>query len=79
MLGGATLSFDTLRAYDEANYQLDERERWLNGLSCTARLHRGSLLLTEARLSSARRSGSALLPMAAGYIYLRLCDSSRNY
>ena len=74
--GGATPSFDTLRAYDEAEYQLDERERWLDDPSYTARPYCGSLLLTEARLPSAGRSGNALLSMAAGYIYLRLCDSS---
>jgi hypothetical protein len=75
----ATLSFDTVRAYDEAEYQLDERERWLDDPSYTARPYRGSLLLTEARLPSAGRSASVLLSMAAGYIYLRLCDSSSGF
>lgn len=74
--GGAALGFDTVRAYDEAEYRLDEREHGLDEPSYTASPYRGSLLLTEVRSTSAAGCGSVLLSMAAGYIYLRLCDSS---
>ena len=71
-----TCGFDTLRAHDEAEYQLCEHEHRLDGPFHAGGPYRGSLLLTEARLSMGGCYKEALLSMAAGYIYLRLCDSS---
>jgi hypothetical protein len=72
----AVYDYDTVRAYDEAEYRLQERERRLDDPGYVGRPYRGSLLLTEARLPSARCAKSVLLSMAAGYLYLRLCDRS---
>ena len=74
--GPIVRGIDTVRTYDEGEYQLDEHERWLNDRGYVGRPYRGSLLLTEAGPLSAQCSRDVLLSMAAGYIYLRLCDRS---
>jgi hypothetical protein len=68
----------TLRDFDESRY----RHRRLRQLSDDPRFggrsYRGALYLDEARIILNRHFVSALLSMAPGYIYFRLCDTSRE-
>jgi hypothetical protein len=76
-LASALHHFRTLRAYDQAQYRLQERERYLDHPTCCGgKPYRGSLFLTEARLSADGRDTEVLLSMAAGYLYEKLCETS---
>jgi hypothetical protein len=68
--------FRTLRDYDQAQHRLHESERRLDHPTCQGKPYRGSLFLTEARLSVEGRDAEVLLSMAAGYLYEQLCDAS---
>jgi hypothetical protein len=70
--------FRTLRDYDQAQYRLYESERRLDHPTCRGKPYRGSLFLTEARLSVDGRDIEVLLSMAAGYFYGQLCDVSSS-
>jgi hypothetical protein len=69
-------NFDTVRAYDEAEYQREVLECQRYHAGYVRKPYRGSLLLKQVRVSTAVPVESVRLSMAAGYIYLRLCDSS---
>jgi hypothetical protein len=66
--------FQSLRAYDEADPQLDELE--IDSETQSDRPYRGSLLLTPAQVYCNGKSETVSLSMAARYIYSNLCRGS---
>ena len=66
--------FQSLRAYDEADPQLDELE--IDSETQNDVPYRGSFLLTPARVYCNGKSDTVSLSMAARYIYSQLCRRS---
>jgi len=72
------LHFETLRAFDEFDYRLQEEARRKEDANYAAKPYRGSLYMNWARLYVEGRFAYATLSMAAGYIYAEIADAAHE-
>lgn len=74
----AILDCSTLREFDEARYRLQKQQLGIDDPRLGGAPYRGSLYLDEARMYINGYLARAMLSMAPGYIYSRLCEASRT-